>query len=456
MSLLLEALKKAEKAKEEAQRRAEAGSDAERTDLQLQSEAPAAAAEPRPVMTRDQLPEISTSLEIVSDDPKPAPAAAPETMPDEPAPRRRASEAQTDSAQSADRATGRKVFEAKFREPNPRLPFYIAMGALGTFAVGTVVYFYFELRSPPPLVNTNPPRPPAEAATPVVAGASPAAVASGGSAIPGMPTAPAVAPLLPSSPALAPVAAAPRAPAPAPRAEPAPRPRATAPEVPRLRPQPARVGPAAPAPAAAESAPAAAPTMPVRAEAQVNPRVEAGYAAYLAGDVATARKEYQLALAEDPANRDALFGIAALDVRAGRYELAEAAYARLLQANPRDSSAQAALVALRAGRVDPLVAESRLRSLLATDPGAHALSFALGTLLAQQGRWAEAQQQFFKAASAETDNADYAYNLAVSLDHLQQPRLARDYYQRAVSLADKRGGSFDLATARARLAQLGN
>src|SRR5260221_437876 len=149
MSLLLEALKKAEKAKEEAQRRAEAGSDAERTDLQLQSEAPAAAAEPRPVMTRDQLPEISTSLEIVSDDPKPAPAAAPETMPDEPAPRRRASEAQTDSAQSADRATGRKVFEAKFREPNPRLPFYIAMGALGTFAVGTVVYFYFELRSPP-------------------------------------------------------------------------------------------------------------------------------------------------------------------------------------------------------------------------------------------------------------------------------------------------------------------
>src|SRR5260221_14769670 len=86
MSLLLEALKKAEKAKEEAQRRAETGSDAERTGLQLQREAPAAAAEPRPVMTRHPPPGISTSPEIVSGDPKPAPAPAPATTPDQPPP----------------------------------------------------------------------------------------------------------------------------------------------------------------------------------------------------------------------------------------------------------------------------------------------------------------------------------------------------------------------------------
>ena len=450
MSLLLEALKKAEKAKEDAQRRAEAGAEDERAELQPQAEAaPEAEAERRPVMTRDQLPEISTPLEIVSDDLKPAasPAREPLAIQEDPPPAPRRREAEAPEAQAGDRATARKVFEAKFREPNPRMPFYITMGGLGAFALGTVIYFYLQLRPPPPLVNANPPRQSNEPAPPAVAGAPlPSATVPASAAIPGMPTAPSIAAPLPASPAPVPLAAAPRAPALAPRPEPAP-------EVPRLKPQPQRVRPA---PAiAASAAPAPAPIAP-RVEPQVNPRVESGYAAYLSGDAAAARKDYQQALTDDPANRDALLGMAALDVRAGRFELAEAAYLRLLQANPRDAAAHAGLVALRAGRVDPLVAESRLKSLLNAEPGAYALSFALGNLYAQQGRWAEAQQEFFKAAGAEPDNADYAYNLAVSLDHLRQPRLAREYYQRAVTLGEKRGASFDIAAARARLAQLGN
>jgi len=44
----------------------------------------------------------------------------------------------------------------------------------------------------------------------------------------------------------------------------------------------------------------------------------------------------------------------------------------------------------------------------------------------------------------------------VSLDHLRQPRLARDYYLRAVALAEKRGGAFDVAAARVRAGQLGD
>src|SRR5262249_22617720 len=149
-------------------------------------------------------------------------------------------------------------------------------------------------------------------------------------------------------------------------------------EMPRLKPQPQRVRAAA-----AEAAPAAPVVTPARAEPQVNPKVEAGYAAYQSGDAEAARKEYQQALGDDPANRDALLGLAALDVKAGRLEAAEATYLRLLQANPRDAAAQAALVALRAGRTDPLASESRVRTLLAGDPGAHPLQFALGNLLAQ-------------------------------------------------------------------------
>ena len=58
------------------------------------------------------------------------------------------------------------------------------------------------------------------------------------------------------------------------------------------------------------------------------------------------------------------------------------------------------------------------------------------------------------AYSAEPDNADFAYNLAVSLDHLRQPKLALEYYQRAIALAKARGGRFDLGAAEGRVTQL--
>jgi tetratricopeptide (TPR) repeat protein len=93
--------------------------------------------------------------------------------------------------------------------------------------------------------------------------------------------------------------------------------------------------------------------------------------------------------------------------------------------------------------------------MLADNPGAHVLNFTLGNQFAQQGRWAEAQQEYFRAFSAEPDNADFAYNLAVSLDQLRQPKLALEYYQRAIALARARGASFNLAAAEARAAQLG-
>ena len=86
--------------------------------------------------------------------------------------------------------------------------------------------------------------------------------------------------------------------------------------------------------------------------------------------------------------------------------------------------------------------------MLADNPGAHVLNFTLGNQFAQQGRWAEAQQEYFKAFAAEPDNADFAYNLAVSLDHLRQPKLALEYYRRALALAE--GARRELRRSRPR------
>ena len=64
------------------------------------------------------------------------------------------------------------------------------------------------------------------------------------------------------------------------------------------------------------------------------------------------------------------------------------------------------------------------------------------------------QEAYFKAFAAAPENADFAYNLAVSLDHLRQGPLALDYYRRAIALAERRAASFDLAAARSRAAAL--
>ena len=452
MSLLLEALKKAEKAKEEAQRRA----SGEAPPAEASASAAATPAERNSVPTRDKMPQISAPLEIVSDDP-PRPRVAPESPalaarepvgprgaerePAAPAgspPRRGAP-----PADEAGRATAKKVFEAKFREPNPRMPFYITVGVLGLFAIGTVVYFWYQLRAPSPLVNLNPPRPsemPVAAAptAPLPAAASVPPAAPRETAIPGLPPAPGriATAQAPSSPA-APAAPLPR------RATAALGDKASPPEQPRLAPR--------------ILLPNHSPAVtPARAMPQVDPNVQAGYTAYIAGDLAKATQAYQETLRDDPGNRDALLGLGAIDVRTGRYEAAEAVYLKILAGDPHDADAQAALLALRAGSSDPLATESRVKSLLAADPGAHALNFTLGNQLAQQNRWADAQHEYLKAYAAEPENADFAYNVAVAYDHLHRAREALQYYQRALALARSGNATFDLAAAQARIAELGH
>ena len=98
--------------------------------------------------------------------------------------------------------------------------------------------------------------------------------------------------------------------------------------------------------------------------------------------------------------------------------------------------------------------ESRLKTLIATNPEATQLHFALGNQYAQQARWAEAQAAFFKAYTGDSENADFAFNLAVSLDHLRQKALALQYYQRAIALAANRPVSFELTQIQTRIQEL--
>ncbi len=145
--------------------------------------------------------------------------------------------------------------------------------------------------------------------------------------------------------------------------------------------------------------------------------------------------------------------MAAIDVRARNFDTAEARYLRLLELDPRDASAQAGLMSLR-GQIDPVQSESRLKTLIAGNPDSPYLYFALGNQYAQQSRWPDAQAAYFKAYSAESDNADFAFNVAVSLDQMRKSGLALEYYRRAIALSADRPAGFDRAQAAARVRQL--
>ena len=217
----------------------------------------------------------------------------------------------------------------------------------------------------------------------------------------------------------------------------------------------AQMPPAAPPTLAPVMAPPASQIQVMRNDAalQVAPGVQQGYQALSTGQLAPARQQYEAVLAQDPANRDALLGLATVALREQQGAQAAALYVRLLELNPDDGVALAGLVGLRQG--DLVQSEARLKAILERTPDSGPVLFALGNVYARQRRWNEAQQQFFRAYSATPDNPDYAFNLAVGLDRLNQPRLAASYYQRALSLAQAAPAGFDRAAAQARLQELG-
>lgn len=193
-----------------------------------------------------------------------------------------------------------------------------------------------------------------------------------------------------------------------------------------------------------------------RQAARVHPQIETGYAALQSGDLAAARVAYRRALDEEPLNRDALLGMAAVERYARRDAQAASYLESLRSAHPGDAHAVAGLIALAAESLDPARTASRLKALLASNPDAPSLHLLLGNQYARQSRWAEAQQAYMQAHEGDPGNPDVAFNLAVSYDRLEQPARAREFYSRALGLAGGRAATFAPETALRRLQEIGD
>jgi Flp pilus assembly protein TadD len=171
------------------------------------------------------------------------------------------------------------------------------------------------------------------------------------------------------------------------------------------------------------------------------------------GQFAQAEALYEKVVQAESHSVDALLGLGAIAAQRGNAELATRHYSRALELEPRNPTAQAALISLL-GQADPQLSESRLKQLIAREPSAN-LYFALGNLYARGTQWAQAQQAYFQAYQMHPDNPDYAYNLAVGLEHLSQPKLALTYYRQALELGNLKGhAGFDSTRVQERIGQL--
>lgn len=186
----------------------------------------------------------------------------------------------------------------------------------------------------------------------------------------------------------------------------------------------------------------------------LNQKVMKAYTAFQAGDDVVAKKTYQQVLQQDSTNRDALLGLAAIAMRQDQPQQAEQYYQKILKQYPQDTNAQLGLISVL-GNKTPEYTESQLKLFIEKNPQSAYGHFNLGNYYASQNQWEKAQQAYFEAYHYDEQQANYAYNLAVSLDQLNQYATASVYYQRTLQLSRRSPNHyFDIHMIQQRLQTL--
>ena len=176
------------------------------------------------------------------------------------------------------------------------------------------------------------------------------------------------------------------------------------------------------------------------------------YDAYKSGNDSLAMTRYNQVLEIDPGNRNALLARAAINVQNNNGNAAIKDYQTLLLHNPKDSLAMTSLITV--ANYSPLETESQLKLMIRDEPNSPYLNFALANAYGAQNRWQEAQGYYFKALENNPGDPNYAYNLAVSLEHIAQPVAAVAYYRRALDNIDNGLATFSREVVSQRMETL--
>jgi len=177
------------------------------------------------------------------------------------------------------------------------------------------------------------------------------------------------------------------------------------------------------------------------------------YDALLGNDLLQAERVYKRVLKQRPKQLDALLGLANIESQRGFSSSARELYEKVLRIDETNSIAQIGLLQTY-DQQDAMSRQQVLAELISkyeSNPEAH---LALAHALAEQSKWKAAQASYFKAFSLSPNNTVYAYNLAVSLDRLEQYPSAVTYYKKTLSLNKLAAKPLSLARVRNRLIEL--
>jgi len=186
----------------------------------------------------------------------------------------------------------------------------------------------------------------------------------------------------------------------------------------------------------------------------VGEKLDTAWLAYENGSYDKAKQLYKDTLRIEGDNRDAQLGLGAIAVIEKDDVRARKIYLSLLQQDPRDPIAIAALTGLSADKSSLQSDNDYLLSMLKKNPDAPQLNFSLGNNYAQQNKWKPAQQYYFKAWQLDDENADYIFNLAVSMDQLGKPQQAISFYKDSLNKSTNRQVSFSREAVQKRINEL--
>lgn len=205
--------------------------------------------------------------------------------------------------------------------------------------------------------------------------------------------------------------------------------------------------------------------------AAVDPTLLEAYRALNHGEYMLAQQQYRQVLQRDMRNIDALLGMAVIAQQQGQDVEAQTWHQKVLEIDPRNDIALSYLARLQNNKSlsienlnnknlssevlaleDLTTTEIKIKNLLALQPEAASFHAALGNLYAEQNLWPAAQEAFYSACRFAPNNADYAFNLAISLDQMAKYNLALKQYQRTLTLLNQLGvNSPDRTSLEARI-----
>ena len=172
------------------------------------------------------------------------------------------------------------------------------------------------------------------------------------------------------------------------------------------------------------------------------------------GDLASAESAYRQALTKSPGNVTAMSALANVLVQQGNTQEAQTLFVKTLQKDPENLTAKTGLINLSAADPSNLSAGSELKQLLTEHPQEAYLHASLGNFHARRNEWPSAQASYFEAFALDPENPDYAFNLAIGLDQIGKPDIAIKYYEKAIELVGERAARFNKADVERRLNEL--